>query len=54
MKGKIIMIDGKKIDPDELVQIQIIHKDRTETKVCHDGYIKSLKFQGGLKVRTNQ
>jgi len=54
MKGKIIMIDGKKIDPDEHVQIQITHKDGTETKVRSDGHIKSMKFQGGLKIRANQ
>jgi len=54
MKGKIVMINDKKIDPDKSLQVQNSHKDRTESQSYHAGYIKSMKFQGGLKVRANQ
>jgi len=54
IKGKIVMIDGKKIDHDESVQVHMTHKDKTDTRVCHEGHIKSLKFKGGLKVMANQ
>lgn len=54
MKGKIIMIDDKKVDTEKSMQIQITHKGEPGLKVYSKGYIKSMKFQGGLKIKANQ
>lgn len=51
-KSKVIMINNRKLKPDELAKVQVIHSDKTQA-VSQDfkGHIGSLRFKGGLQVR---
>lgn len=56
MKGKIIMIENRKISDDEQVQtINKLKKDARKVVVVSNdypgGHIKSLRFKGGLQIR---
>ena len=59
MKGKIIMIENRKIEDGERVQVEkgLRNNRLNERRIVSmsndypDGKIKSLRFKGGLQVR---
>jgi hypothetical protein len=52
MRGKIIMINDRKISDDEQEEeVDKLKKDARSTVVKYpEGHIKSLKFNGGLQI----
>jgi hypothetical protein len=54
MRGKIIMINDRKISDDEREEaVDKLKKDAKRTVINYpDGHVKSLSFNGGLQVRS--